>query len=167
MSQTDAELLTSERELANYFEETVSFCADSRSSANWITGELLARLNRDGLRIQDNRITPTLLGDLINCINDNTISGKIAKDVFEAMWNGEGTPANIIADRGLEQITDDNKIEAVVDQIIDDFSQQVDQYRNGQEKIFGFLIGKILAETKGKANPKSVNAILRKKLSSS
>ena len=96
-----------------------------------------------------------------------TISGKIAKDVFEAMWNGEGTPATIIADRGLEQITDDNKIEAVVVQIIDDYSQQVDQYRNGQEKIFGFLVGKVLAETKGKANPKSVNAILRKKLSSS
>ena len=167
MSQTDAELLTSERELANYFEETVSFCADNRSSANWITGELLSRLNRDGLKIRDNRITPTMLGDLINCINDNTISGKIAKDVFEAMWNGEGTPAAIIANRGLEQITDDNKIEAVVVQIIDDYSQQVDQYRNGQEKIFGFLVGKVLAETKGKANPKSVNTILRKKLSSS
>ena len=167
MSQTDAELLTSERELANYFEETVSFCADNRSSANWITRELLSRLNRDGLKIRDNRITPPMLGDLINCINDNTISGKIAKDVFEAMWNGEGTPAAIIADRGLEQITDDNKIEAAVVQIIDDYSQQVDQYRNGQEKIFGFLVGKVLAETKGKANPKSVNAILRKKLSSS
>ena len=167
MNQTDAELLTSERELANYFEETVSFCADSRSSANWITGELLSRLNRDGLRIRENKITPTMLGDLINCINDNTISGKIAKDVFEAMWNGEGAPATIIADRGLEQITDDNKIEAVVVQIIDDYSQQVAQYRNGQEKIFGFLVGKVLAETKGKANPKSVNAILRKKLSSS
>ena len=166
LKPTDAELLTSERDLADYFEHTVSFCADSRNTANWITGELLAHLNRDGLHLEESRVTPEMLGDLITRINDNSISGTIAKEVFEGMWNGEGNPVDIITSKNLGQITDIDQINSVIDQVINEFTQQVLEYQNGQEKIFGFLVGKVMLETKGKADPKIVTTNLRNKLSS-
>jgi aspartyl-tRNA(Asn)/glutamyl-tRNA(Gln) amidotransferase subunit B len=166
VNQKDAELLTSDRELADYFEQTVAACGDSRSAANWITGEWMGCLNRDGLRFGESRVTPQMLGDLIAKINDNSISGKIAKEVFDAMWNGEGNATDIIAAKNLEQITDADEIERTIDKVIDNCSEQVTQYRSGQEKVFGFLVGQVMQATRGKANPKIVNKILRNKLSS-
>ena len=164
ISQKDAELLTSDRELADYFEQTVVACSDSRAAANWITGEWMARLNRDGLNFGESHISPQILGNLITKINDNTISGKIAKEVFDSMWNGEGNASEIIAARNLKQITDPDEIEIAIDRVIDNCAEQVLQYRNGQEKVFGFLVGQVMQETGGKANPKMVNETLRNKL---
>ena len=164
MSQLEAELLTSDRELADFFEQTASTCRDSRNAANWITGELMARLNRDGVGLAKSRITPEMLGDLIAKINDNSVSGKIAKDVFDAMWDGEGNASDIIASKNLQQITNSDEIERAVDDVIDNFTSQVVQYRSGQQKVFGFLVGKVMLATEGKANPETVNKILRDKL---
>ena len=136
MSQNDAELLTSDRELADYFEQTAAACGDSRSAANWITGEWMGYLNRDGLRFGESRVTPQMLGDLIAKINDNSISGKIAKKVFDGMWNNEGNASEIIAARNLEQITDSDEIERAIDHVIDNCTEQVMRYRSGQEKGF-------------------------------
>ena len=165
MSQKDAELLTSDRELADYFEQTAAACGDSRSAANWITGEWMRCLNRDGLRFKESRVTPPMLGDLIAKINDNSISGKIAKDVFDDMWHGKGNASEIISARNLEQITDADEIERAIDHVIDNCAEQVMQHRSGQEKVFGFLVGQVMRATGGKANPKMVNKILRGKLS--
>jgi aspartyl-tRNA(Asn)/glutamyl-tRNA(Gln) amidotransferase subunit B len=165
ISREDAELLTSDRGLADYFEETVAACDDSRSAVNWITGDWMGHLNRDGLRFEESRVTPQMLGELIAKINDNSISGKIAKDVFDAMWNGEGNANDIIKAKNLEQITDADEIERVIENVIKDCDDQVMQYRSGQEKVFGFLVGKVMQMTGGKANPKIVNKILRDKLS--
>jgi aspartyl-tRNA(Asn)/glutamyl-tRNA(Gln) amidotransferase subunit B len=165
VTQKDAELLTSDRELADYFEQTVTACGDSRSAANWITGEWMGSLNRDGLRFQESRVTPQMLGDLIAKINNNSISGKIAKEVFDGMWNGDGNASEIISARNLEQITNVDEIEQAINQVIDNCADQVMQYRSGQEKVFGFLVGQVMQATGGKANPKMVNKILRGKLS--
>ena len=165
VTQKDAELLTSDRELADYFEQTATACGDSRSAANWITGEWMGSLNRDGLRFEESRVTPQMLGDLIAKINDNSISGKIAKEVFEGMWSGEGNASEIILARNLEQITNADEIEQAIDHVIDNCADQVMQYRSGQEKVFGFLIGQVMRATGGKANPQMVNKILRGKLS--
>ena len=166
VTQKDAELLTSDRELADYFEQTATACGDSRSAANWITGEWMGSLNRDGLRFEESRVTPQMLGDLITKINNNSISGKIAKEVFDGMWNGEGNASEIISARNLEQITNADEIEQAIDHVIDNCADQVMQYRSGQEKVFGFLVGQVMQATGGKANPKMVNKILRDKLSS-
>jgi len=166
VTQKDAELLTSDRELADYFEQTATACGDSRSAANWITGEWMGSLNRDGLRFEESRVTPQMLGDLIAKINNNSISGKIAKEVFDGMWNGEGNASEIISARNLEQITNADEIEHAIDHVIDNCADQVMQYRSGQEKVFGFLVGQVMQATGGKANPKMVNKILRHKLSS-
>ena len=165
VTQKDAELLTSDRELADYFEQTATACGDSRSAANWITGEWMGSLNRDGLRFEESRVTPQMLGDLIAKINDNSISGKIAKEVFDGMWNGEGNASEIISARNLEQITNADEIEHAINHVIDNCADQVMQYRSGQEKVFGFLVGQVMQATGGKASPKIVNKILRDKLS--
>jgi aspartyl-tRNA(Asn)/glutamyl-tRNA(Gln) amidotransferase subunit B len=105
-----------------------------------------------------------MLGDMIKRIIDNTISGKIAKDVFEAMWQGEGDADAIIEAKGLKQITDSSAIEPIIDEIIANNPGQVEQYRSGKEKLFGFFVGQVMKATKGKANPQQVNELLRKKL---
>lgn len=167
MSQHDAELLTSDRELADYFEQTASECGDSRSATNWITGKLMERLNRDKLSPKTSRVTPHMLSELITEINEDRISGKIAKNVFDSMWNGEGNAREIISTRNLEQIADADQIEIIIDDVIANCDEQVARYRSGEKKIFSFLVGKVMKETGGKANPKMVNKILAKKLSTS
>ena len=166
ISASDAGLLTSDRELADYFEQTVSVCKDSRSASNWIMGELMGYLNRDKLHIRQSRVTPVMLGDLIININNNNISAKIGKGVFDRMWSGEGTPTQIIKKRNLGQISDSGELEKAIDEVIKSFSGQVTDYHNGQHKIFGFLVGKVMQLTQGKANPTMVTDMLKKKLSS-
>jgi aspartyl-tRNA(Asn)/glutamyl-tRNA(Gln) amidotransferase subunit B len=167
LSAYDAGVLTAGREVADYFETAVSD-ADAttiKQCANWIAGNLSARLNEEGLDIAQSRIVSTQLRGLVDRIVDGTISGKIAKDVFEAMWAGEEDADSVIAARGLKQISDSGEIERIVDGVIAANPQQAADYRGGKEKAFNSLVGQVMKATKGKANPQQVNEILKRKLS--
>jgi aspartyl-tRNA(Asn)/glutamyl-tRNA(Gln) amidotransferase subunit B len=129
-----------------------------------VIGELSGALNREGLEIEDSRVAPAELGALLDKIEDGTISGKLAKEVFDALWNGEGTVASIIKERGLEQITDTASIDALVQQVLDANPEQVEQYRSGKTQVLGFLVGQVMKASQGKANPKQVNQSLRRLL---
>ncbi len=161
----DAETLATSRELAEYFEHTARHTgAVAKLVVNWITGELSAALNQDHIEITESPVSSTMLAGLLNRIEDGTISGKIAKDVFRSMWAGEGDADAIIESRGLRQITDDSEIERLVDQVLQDNPKQVEQFRSGKDKVFGFFVGRVMKLSEGKANPKQVNGLLRKKL---
>jgi len=163
----DAEILTASRALADYYEAVVAATdATAQIAANWVIGELAGALNRDGKDISESNISAANLAGLVNRIHDNTISGKIAKQVFEAMWEGEGSADEIIEAKGLKQITDSSAIEAVVDKVIADNPGQVAEYQAGKDKLIGFFVGKVMQETKGQANPGQVNQILKDKLKS-
>jgi aspartyl-tRNA(Asn)/glutamyl-tRNA(Gln) amidotransferase subunit B len=162
----DADILTLSRALADYFESVAgATAAKPQVAAHWVIGDLSGALNKEGLEIEDSRISAEDLAGLIDRIHDNTISGKIAKEVFEAMWNGEGSANEVIDTRGLKQITDSSAIEAIVDKIIEANPGQAAEYRAGKEKLLGFFVGQVMKETGGKANPGQVNAILKSKLS--
>ena len=165
LSAYDVDILVGDSALADYFETSVSATkAAPKVAANWIIGELSAALNRENLDIEASKVSPIELAALLNKIDDNTISGKIAKDVFEALWNGEGTVESIIKDRGLEQITDTASIDAMVQGILDANPEQVKQYRSGKTQVLGFLVGQVMQSSQGKANPKQVNETLRRLL---
>ena len=161
----DAGVLTAQKALADYFEGVAAGTrAGAKTAANWVIGELTGALNRDGLEISASRVTAADLATLLDKIADGTISGKIAKDVFEAMWQGEGTVQAIIEKRGLVQISDSASIEALVDRAIAANPTQVEQFRAGKQQVLGFLVGQVMKASGGKANPAAVNAALRKKL---
>lgn len=161
----DADILTASRALADYFEAAVAASsATPQTVANWVLGDLSAALNRDGLDIGESRIPASDLAGLVDRIADNTISGKIAKQIFEAMWAGEGSADAVIEARGLKQITDDSAIEAIVEEVIAANPSQVAEYQAGKDKLFGFFVGKVMQQTGGKANPGQVNAILKARL---
>ncbi len=166
LSVYDAGVLVAERELAAYFEATVTAAnGQAKQAANWVTGELLGALNKAEKEITDSPISAEQLGGLINRINDNTISGKIAKQVFEALWNGEGDSADaIIISKGLKQVTDTGAIEAVINEVITASPQQLADYRGGKDKLFGYFVGEVMKRSKGKANPAQVNELLKKAL---
>ncbi|MGI9248006.1 MAG: Asp-tRNA(Asn)/Glu-tRNA(Gln) amidotransferase subunit GatB [Woeseiaceae bacterium] len=167
LKSDDADLLTGSRALADFFEAAVAATdAKAQLVANWVMGDLSGALNRDGLGIPDSKVSATELGDLLTRIHDNTISGKIAKQVFEAMWDGEGTADDVIEAKGLKQITDSSAIEAAVDKVIAANPGQVAEYQAGKDKLIGFFVGQVMKETKGQANPGQVNQILKEKLSS-
>ena len=161
----EAVQLTSQKEIADYYENAVTKAGgETRLTANWINGELMSWLNRSNTAFADSPVSPTMLGQLVQRILDKTISGKIAKEVFQAMWNGEGSADEVIASRGLTQITDSSAIEQVVSDVIARFPDQSEQVRAGQEKVIGFLVGQVMKATSGKANPQTVNDILKKQL---
>jgi aspartyl-tRNA(Asn)/glutamyl-tRNA(Gln) amidotransferase subunit B len=164
----DADQLTMNRIAADFFEAVVAATeASPQVAANWVTGDLLGALKKDGLGIEASRVSAAELAGLINRIHDHTISGKIAKEVFEAMWSGEGDADTVIESRGLKQITDTGAIEEIVDKVIAANPSQVAEYRAGKDKLIGFFVGQVMKETGGKANPGQVNAILRTRLGSS
>lgn len=164
LSDYDVGVLTASREMADYYEETAMASGANKLSANWITSELVGHLNKENQAIGESPISADMLAGLMRRIADNTISGKIAKEVFDAMWQGEGDADTVIETRGLKQITDAAAIEKTVDEILAANPAQVEQYRNGQEKVFGYFVGQVMKATGGKANPKQVNEILEKKL---
>jgi aspartyl-tRNA(Asn)/glutamyl-tRNA(Gln) amidotransferase subunit B len=165
LSAYDADVLVSSRELASYFETVVSESgAQPKLVTNWIMGELSAALNKENLEITDSPVTTMQLAKLIQRIADNTISGKIAKTIFEALWNGQGDVDEIIEKQGLKQVTDSGAIEALVDKIIAGNPQQVADYRSGKDKLFGFFVGQAMKESGGKINPQQLNDLLKKKL---
>ena len=139
--------------------------ASPKLCANWITGELAGALNKAGLDLGQSPVTPELLGGMLKRVSDETLSGKLAKHVFDAMWNGEGEADAIIEARGLKQVTDAGAIEALVDAVIEANPEQVAQYRAGKHKVLGFFVGQAMKTSHGKANPGQVNEMLRKKLS--
>lgn len=165
LSEYDALVLANDLATANYFEAVVAECGNAKLSANWVSVDLQAYLNETEIPVSESPVTPQQLGGLINKITDNTISSKIAKTVFEAMLADEGNAEEIIEAKGLKQVTDSSAIEAMVDAVIANNPEQVKQYRSGKEKVFGFFVGQIMKESKGKANPGQVNQILKEKLS--
>ena len=161
----DAGVLTASREVAEYFEAVFEIVGgESKLSANWVSGELMGALNKNGLSLSESPVSATMLGGMIKRIADNTISGKIAKEVFEAMWNGEGDADTVIEAKGLKQITDSSAIEPIIDEIIANNPGQLEQYRSGKDKLFGFFVGQVMKATQGKANPQQVNDLLKQKL---
>jgi aspartyl-tRNA(Asn)/glutamyl-tRNA(Gln) amidotransferase subunit B len=165
LSEYNAELLTSSRDIAIYFETAFAESPElSAQLANWILGDLAGALNKAGLEVSATPIPAKMLAQLVARIADHTISGKIAKEVFEAMWQGEGSADEIIVARGLKQITDSGAIETLIDEVIAANPEQVEQFRAGKEKVLGFFVGRIMQQSQGKANPGQVNALLREKL---
>ena len=166
LKASDVITLTTSHETADYYEAVASALAgDHILAANWVIGDLSGVLNREGLSIEDSKVRPEALAGLLRRISDNTISGKMAKDVFEAMWQDEGDADQIIDSRGLKQISDAGELEKIIQQIITDHPEQVQQYRDGKTKVLGFLVGQIMKVTQGKANPGQVNELLKNKLS--
>jgi aspartyl-tRNA(Asn)/glutamyl-tRNA(Gln) amidotransferase subunit B len=165
LSDFDAEVLTSSRAMAEYFETVAQGCGDAKQAANWVTGNLAAYLNKQELTISESPVNANDLTGMIKRILDNTISGNIAKQVFEAMAAGEGDADTIIESKGLKQITDSSAIEAIIDEIIANNVGQVEQYRAGKEKLLGFFVGQVMKASRGKANPGQVNQLLKQKLS--
>lgn len=162
----DAEVLTATRELASYFEQVALLSgSDPKLCANWVMGDLAAALNKEGLEIEESPVEPQRLAGLIQRIADDTISGKIAKQVFEGLWASLESADAIIDREGLRQITDTGAIEAIIDAIIAENPAQVEGYRSGKDKLFGFFVGQAMKATEGKANPAQLNELLKKKLS--
>lgn len=164
LSLYDASVLIAERVRADYY-ETASKSRDPKLSANWVINELLGALNKDGKTLADSPVSAPQLGGLVELISNDTISGKIAKDVFAEMYVSGKDAATIVTEKGLKQVTNSGEIEAVIDAIIAANPDNVAAYRSGKDKLFGFFVGQVMKETGGKANPAMVNEILKKKLS--
>jgi aspartyl-tRNA(Asn)/glutamyl-tRNA(Gln) amidotransferase subunit B len=166
LSAYDAGVLTASREQADYYEAVVRAApGDAKLAANWVMGELAAALNKESLEVTSTRMTAARLAGLLRRISDQTISGKLAKEVFEAMWSGGAEADAVIAERGLRQITDSAAIERVIDEVMHRNPGQLAEYRAGKDKLFGFFVGQVMKATGGKANPAQLNELLRKKLS--
>ncbi len=164
LNEYDAGVLVATRELADYFEEVASTSGDPKLAANWVNGDLQALLNKNNWEIVDSPISASRLANLIQRIKDNTISGKIAKTVFEAMIDEASSVDEIIAAKGLKQVTDSKAIESLVDDVIAANPEQVQQFKDGKEQVIGYLVGQAMQLSKGKANPGQVNELLRAKM---
>ena len=163
LNTEDAAQLIAERETAEYF-EAVAKDRDPKVAANWVTGELFGALNRSDRKLSDCKVSADSLGKLIDLIADGTLSNRLAKEVFEFMFESGDDPETIVQDKGLKQVTDTGAIEAAVDNAIRAGAAQVEQYRDGNEKVIGWFVGQVMRATGGKANPQTVNEILRRKL---
>jgi aspartyl-tRNA(Asn)/glutamyl-tRNA(Gln) amidotransferase subunit B len=168
LNDYDAALLVPHHDMADYFEAVVSACDAAKPAANWILGDLSGALNRNEISISESPITAERLAGLITRIEDGTLSSKLAKQVFDAMWDGEGDADDIIAARGLKQVSDSGALEAMVDEVIANNPDQVAQYRAADEakrkKLSGFFVGQIMKASQGQANPQMLNALLLQKL---
>ena len=162
----DSEVLTQTKSLADYYEQVVTDTDEYKIASNWIIGDVLAVINDKKIEISEFPVTPLNLGKLINLIKDGTISGKIAKEIFPIMLENNSDPEQIVKEKNLVQISDSSEIEAIIKKIVDANLNQVAEYHSGKEKVFGFFVGQVMKESKGKANPKLVNDILKKMLSS-
>ncbi|ACM18751.1 aspartyl/glutamyl-tRNA(Asn/Gln) amidotransferase, B subunit [Geotalea daltonii FRC-32] len=160
----DAEVLTASRELADYFEACLEFHSQPKPVANWVMGEVTRALNEENRSITDAPVTPQLLAELLQLIDKGTISGKIAKTVFDEMWRTGKAPAKVVEEKGLVQVSDTGEIEKIIDEVLAREAGQVAEYRSGKDKLFGFFVGQVMRASKGKANPAVVNELLLKKL---
>ena len=164
----DAELLTSRKDVADYFESAAKIHNNPKALSNWIVGDLFRILKErkldERLYIENWPIPAVHLAALVQLIDQGKINGKIAKSVFDSMLDSDKTPQQIVVEKGLEQVSDPGSIEAAIDQVLAAHSKQVEQYHSGNDKVFGFIVGQIMKATQGKANPQKVNEILRDKL---
>ncbi len=163
LSAYEANILVSDIETSKYFEEVIKN-SDVKLSTNWITGELFALLNDKNLEISKSPISAKNLSKLVNLIKDGTISGKIAKSVFEIMATGDKNPINIVEEKGLKQQSDPKELEKLIDKVVNDNPDKVKEYKSGKEKLFGFFVGQAMKASAGKANPQLINDILKNKL---
>ena len=166
LPETDSDLLVSEKPLADWYEEAVKLGGQPKSVANWIMGDLMRLLNADNKIIEDCSLKPNQLVDMLRLMDNGTISGKIAKSVFEEMYTTGKDPEGIVKEKGLVQISDSGEIEKAVDDVISKYLKEAERYRAGEEKLMGFFVGQVMKVTKGKANPQMVNELLKQKLSS-
>ena len=164
LSDYDANVLSVDPNLSNFFEEVVVRSRNPKLAANWIMGELSAFLNKENLSILETKVDSINLGNLLSRIEDSTISGKIAKEVFEEMWNSKKSPDEIIQEKGLKQVTDSSEIEKVINQVLEQNQSQLEQYKSGKVKLFGFFVGQVMKASRGKANPEQVNKLLEERL---
>ncbi len=164
LSSYDSKILASSKSMADFFEDTAKKTKNFSLLANWMIGEISAFLNKDVIEIHESQLTPNNIAMLINRIDDQTISGKIGKSIFEEMCSTGESPDQIIESQGLRQLSDDREIEKLINAVIEDNSKQVAAYFDGKEKLFGFFVGQVMKLTEGKANPKTVNKILKEKL---
>ena len=159
----DAGVLVAEKEVADYFER-VAAGREAKAAANWVTGALFGKLNESGLRIAEAPVSPEDLGRLIDLVADGTLSGRLAREVFEAMFESGRPPGEVVAERGLEQLSDVGEIAALADAVVAGNADRVAEYRAGKDKLFGFFVGQVMKASRGKANPQVVNDVLRRRL---
>jgi aspartyl-tRNA(Asn)/glutamyl-tRNA(Gln) amidotransferase subunit B len=164
LPEYDAEVITSSKQLADFFEESLRHTKDAKAVSNWIMGDLLGYLNANNLELKDVKITGKGLGEMIGLMENGTISSKIAKTVFKEMLETGKDPHSIVEEKGLVQISDEGAIRQIVDKVIAGNPQSVADFKAGKEKAIGFLVGQVMKETKGKANPALVNQLLREAL---
>ena len=164
LPEYDADVLTNSRELADLFEECVSEYEDAKEVSNWIMGEFLRLVNEEKMEVEETKITGQLLGKMLNMMDEDVISSKIAKTVFEEMFYTGKDPEDIVEEKGLKQISDEDKLEELVEEIIEDNPDVIEDIRNGKDKAIGYLVGQVMKETKGKANPQMVNKMFREKI---
>jgi aspartyl-tRNA(Asn)/glutamyl-tRNA(Gln) amidotransferase subunit B len=168
LSNYDASVLTAEKQTSDYFNETINSDPELKNYAkivvNWITSELFSLLNKNNQDLNNSPVSPENLGQLIKLISTNEISGKIAKDVLEDMFSSGKTARQIVDEKGLQQVTDQGEIAKVIDEVIAENPKMVEQYLAGKDKLLGFFVGQAMKLTKGKANPKMLNDILKQKL---
>jgi aspartyl-tRNA(Asn)/glutamyl-tRNA(Gln) amidotransferase subunit B len=164
LNQYDAEVIVADEEIAKFFEEA-SVGATPKIVANWISSELFAKLNKNNMELSDCKITAAMLKKLVLLIETGTISGKIAKSVFEEMFESGNSPEKIVKEKGLVQVSDTNTLEPIIDEIIAANPQSVEDYKNGKDKLFSFFVGQVMKQTSGKASPQMVNDLLKERLS--
>jgi aspartyl-tRNA(Asn)/glutamyl-tRNA(Gln) amidotransferase subunit B len=160
----DAKIITLTKSSSAYYEDTLRLFNEPKTVSNWMMGELLRQLKHDEREIDQCPVTPQHLAEMLSMIKEGTISGKIAKDVFEEMYRTGDHPEKIVREKGWVQILDEGEIEKAIERAMETNPKQVEDYRKGKEKIFGFFVGEVMKQTKGKANPKLVNELLKKKL---
>ncbi|ENH95724.1 aspartyl/glutamyl-tRNA amidotransferase subunit B [Gracilibacillus halophilus YIM-C55.5] len=160
----DAGVLTSTKEMADFFENTIKAGADAKQASNWLMGEVSAYMNKQQLEITDLKLTPESLASMINLIEDGTISSKLAKKVFSELVENGGDPKQIVKDQGLEQISDEGQLREIITGILDENEQSITDYKNGKDKALGFLVGQTMKATKGQANPPMVNKIIKEEI---
>ena len=164
LNEYDAGVICADKKIANFFEEVVKN-ADVELAAKWIIGDLNALLNKHDMDLEESKIDAENFSELIQKITDNTISGKIAKEVLEEMWNTGAKVTNVIDSKGMQQISDVGELEKIIETILNENTDQVNAYKSGKDKLFGFFVGQVMKVTQGKANPGLVNELLKKKLS--
>jgi aspartyl-tRNA(Asn)/glutamyl-tRNA(Gln) amidotransferase subunit B len=164
LSAYDTNVLTDDRAVAEYFETAVANDADSKQVANWVTQDIAAYLNENKLKITELPLTPNALAELVNLIDQGTISGKIAKEILPELLTQGGSPKALVESKGLTQISDSSELEGIIDQVLADHPEEVEKYRGGKKKLQGFFVGQVMKRTSGRADPKLTNQLLGKKL---
>ena len=164
LNEYDASVLCADKSIADFFEEVVK-AANAELAAKWIIGDLNALLNKNDISLKESKVDAVNFSKLIQNISNNTISGKIAKDVLDEVWQSGEDVAKIIEGQGMQQISDEGELEKIIDKILAENTSQVEAYKSGKDKLFGFFVGQVMKATQGKANPNLANKLLKNKLS--